>query len=98
MSLRSYDDSSAATTITLAISEGDVSLFSNLAGTITITHWDGNDNLAVYTSGGSAVQLDASNSQAFIQGAGTFVITKPVNVPLAIVPSAKALVRVVSEA
>lgn len=97
--LRSYDDSSAATTLRLELkdSEGEIALYSNLGGTIAINHFDGNDYAQAYTSGGSPVALDASNSQAFLQGPGVFDIVKPINVPMAVFVSTEALVSVISE-
>lgn len=92
-SFRDFDGTQVGTTtitFDLKDSEGEVALYSDLGSTIAINHWNGGSYTA-YTSGGTAVVLDTSNSQALIQGPGSFQIVLPTLTNLSIVPSLEAL-------
>lgn len=95
-----FNDASAAQDVYVWVrgSEATVGVYSNGVNTIPIKHFDGNDYDRTYLSGGSAVQVDSSNSQAFIRGPGKFKIEKPINTPLHIALPTDANVKVSLEA
>lgn len=94
---RQYDGSSAATTLEfdLRSDEGEVALYSNLTGTITINVWSGAAWVA-YTTLGTAKVLDTSTNHAIIQGPGRFQVIKAINKPMAMVVGTNTSMREIS--